>query len=238
MKIPNVVTHGLGCSFSLAFALAMALAFIGCLVLGIFSTLVAIHCLRKGYFGKELLCAVLMALISFCAFLYLCSIIWRKVIPRRPKDAELQVPAQRVFPLAYATLEQRMAEMYAIGGDEEVELDKTSRFLSWDDRAFRDIVIQGLGEEDYVVFFWPFVADDVCMSRAQLEALCQRENVLLPERCREFQPGAVAFCRGGHLHIYPATAMADFMENYPLMQEEPDFRRWLDECTRMGCLDI
>ncbi len=234
---PNAVSHGIGSTCSPASAQAMGVALIGTLGLAGFMTLAALHGLWKGDFCKELAMAVLMALCSFWAFGSVCSIIWRKVIPRRPKDAELQVPAQREFPLTYATLERRMEEMHAIGGDEEVELDEESRFLSWDDRAMRDIVIQGLGEEDWLAFFWAFAKDDVCMSCAQLEALCQRENVLLPQRCRTFQPGAVAFCRGGQLVINPATAMADFMESYTPMQEENVYRRWMDECTRMGCLD-
>ncbi len=128
-----------------------------------------------------------------------------------------------------------MAEMAAVE-PEEVEVDKVARYLSWSDRACRDLVIQGLGGGDYVVFFWPYV--ESCLSRKQLAELFCREGVGLPESCRHLQPGAVAFCRGGRLVVYPASGMESLLADYPPLQAEEGFRAWREEVGRYGCLDV
>ncbi len=238
MKIVNVITHGIGVSFSLVYALAMGLACLGCLVIGGMATLAVIHGILRGDWCRELALATLMALVCLGGGLAVCFFIWRNAVPRRPKDAELQVPAERSCALNYATLEERLALMAPFGDEDEVEIDKEARFLSWSDRVFCDLVIQGLGGDDWLAFFWPFVEKNICLSHRQLADLFQREHVQLPERCRPFQPGAVAFCRGGQLRVYPASALEFPGENYPPMQDEESFRRWMEEVTRHGVLDV
>ncbi len=237
MKIPQFITHNTGLVVAPFEALAFVILFLASVAGAVFCLAMVVQCVFAGHFSSELGIVLLGALFCVAGALVFAWVIWRNVVPKRPGEAELRTPAESSSALSYATLVSRMEEMAAIGGD-EVEIDHEARFLLWDDRAMRDLVIQGLGGDDYVAFFWPLVGEATCLSPIQLAQLCQREDVQLPEDCRSFQPGAVAFCRGGHLRVYPASAMADLAEHHPPMQDDESFRRWMTDVRKCGALDV
>ncbi len=219
---------------TLAMVLAGGVAFLGSLVFGVMCGLRVVSLLAEGYLVEDVLPGVAGAVSCLVCAGFVFCMVWCHAVPKRPKAEALQTPACGENLLPYSTLEQRFADMAAIEPD-EVELDKAARHLAWWDRGCRSVVILGLGGEDWLAFAWGGYEE--VLFRRQLQELCRREGVELPAAGHEYQPSAVAFCRGGRLTVYPASRLEDFVQDIPPLREEAAFRPWMDECTRMGCLD-
>ena len=104
-------------------------------------------------------------------------------------------------------------------------------YLSWNSGSFADIRIQKINAEAWIALFW--VRSDWALTDRQVEGICRRESVEMPEHFRKMQAHGVAVYQQSRLSLYPAVHRAEFEVAFltTVLQKTEAFKAWLTEYT-------
>lgn len=104
-------------------------------------------------------------------------------------------------------------------------------YLSWNSGSFGDIRIQKIDTEAWIALCW--VQSDWSLMDRQVEGICRRESVEMPEHFRKMQAHGVAVYQQGRLSLYPAVHRAEFEVAFltTVLQKTEAFKAWLTEYT-------
>ncbi len=216
---------------SAAWSILVLLAFIG----GLFTLVMITLNIWQGTCGwMEGIWRMLVASVVLACFWAVLCDRWRRYVSQRLRGSDLKEPARQALNLPYSTLLERWPGMVAVDAD-CVAIHEDKHCLSWDDTTWRSVIVQGVGNENWVAFLsHDAVSGLSCFRTAKI---CRQEGVQLPAHCRWLRADGIAIYRSGQLSVYPASRLEVLKRSFPMLVEDEAFSPWLDASAKVGEFD-